>query len=56
MFSVAPLLQNQAGESKKRKEKGLKLTHAGITLTENDALAMETIKENLILSLYTRVH
>lgn len=52
MFSVAPFFQNWAGA----KKRDSKLNHPGITLTENDALGMETIKENLILSLYTRVH
>lgn len=53
MFSVA-FLPKLGWRVKKKK--GLKLNHPGITLTENDALGMETIKENLILSLYTRVH
>lgn len=53
MFSVA-LLPKLVWRVKKKK--GLKLNHPGITLTENDAPGMETIKENLILSLYTRVH
>lgn len=53
MFSVA-LLPKLGWRV--QKNKGLKLNHPGITLTENDALGMETIKENLILSLYTRVH